>query len=310
MKLNSGVTDGNQQLEQYLKQLEGSMGGPVTTGNVYFVIPTANSNYTAFVTRYQKTYEEGSVMIQSTLTAALAACVTNRGDTIYIAPGYTQSIIGAAGQTITKNGITIVGLGNGAKTPTFTWTTAVGASFDISGADVTLYNLKFVAGLDAITAMFNVTGADVFFNSCEFTTNTAALGVVLGILTAATAARLRVENCRFLGTAANSGTTTTAQIKHEVGVDYIIKNNYFTGKMTQAILNATAVLRGLIDGNRFVVATGTVAITMHASSTPFIVNNRINVPSGTAPIVAAAGFVSGNNYSAAAGVTAGTASTI
>jgi hypothetical protein len=74
--------------------------------------------------------------------------------------------------------------------------------------------------------------------------------------------------------------------------------------MTQAILNATAVLRGLIDNNRFVVATGTVAITMHSSSTPFISNNRINVPSGTAPIVAAAGFVAGNVYSAAAGVTA------
>ena len=87
-------------------------------------------------------------------------------------------------------------------------------------------------------------------------------------------------------------------------------NNYFTGKMTQAILNATAVLRGLIDNNRFVVATGTVAITLHASSTPFITNNNINVPSGTAPITAAAGFVSRNSYSAAAGVTAGTAVTI
>jgi hypothetical protein len=64
-----------------------------------------------------------------------------------------------------------------------------------------------------------------------------------------------------------------------------------------------------IDNNRFVIGTGTVAITMAAASTPFICNNNINVPSGTAPIVAAAGFVSRNSYSAAAGVTAGTAST-
>lgn len=157
--------------------------------------------------------------------------------------------------------------------------------------------------------MINVTGTDVSFQNCDIITNTATLGVVLGILTAATATNFRVEGCRFLGTATNSGTTTTAQIKHEVGVDYVIRNNYFTGKMTQAILNATAILRGLIDNNRFVVATGTVAITMHASSTPFITNNNINVPSGTAPIVAAAGFMSRNHYSAAAGVTAGTAST-
>jgi hypothetical protein len=70
--------------------------------------------------------------------------------------------------------------------------------------------------------------------------------------------------------------------------------------MTQSILNATTLLRGLIDNNRFVVATGTKAISVAAASTPFISNNRINVPSGTAPIVAAAGFVAGNIYSAAA----------
>tara|TARA_R110000868_G_scaffold303778_1_gene564266 strand:+ start:307 stop:753 length:447 start_codon:yes stop_codon:yes gene_type:complete len=148
--------------------------------------------------------------------------------------------------------------------------------------------------------MINVTGADVAFVNCDIITNTATLGVVLGMLTAATATNFRVEGCRFLGTAANSGTTTTAQIKHEVGVDYVIRNNYFAGKMTQAILNATTVLRGLIDNNRFVVATGTLAISVAAASTPFITNNNINVPSGTTPIIAAAGFVSRNSYSAAA----------
>ena len=59
-----------------------------------------------------------------------------------------------------------------------------------------------------------------------------------------------------------------------------------------------------------VVGTGTKAISVAAASTPFISNNRINVPSGTTPIIAAAGFVAGNIYSAAAGVTAGTAVTI
>jgi hypothetical protein len=127
-------------------------------------------------------------------------------------------------------------------------------------------------------------------------------------LTAATATRFRVERCRFTGPAVNTGTTTTAQIKHEVGTDYVIKDNYFVGKTTNAILNATTVLRGLIDNNR-IVTTGTAAINMAAASTPFITNNRMNVASGTAPIVAAAGFMAGNVYSAAAGVTAGAAST-
>jgi len=247
-----------------------------------------------------------------TLNAALADenVVASRGDVIYLLPGYTQTISGAAGTTISKAGLTIIGLGTGSLRPTITFDTAITAQMIVSGANTLIKNVKFdFTGFDAITAAISVTAADVAFEDCEFVTNSGTAGVVLGILTAATATRFRVERCRFLGPATNSGTTTTAQIKHEVGVDYLIKDCYFTGKMTQAILNATAVLRGLIDNNRFVVATGTVAITMHASSTPFITNNRINVPSGTTPITAAAGFVAGNVYSAAAGVTAGTAST-
>lgn len=246
----------------------------------------------------------------ATIAAALSRCTANGGDTIFVLPGHTETVVGAAGIALNVAGVNIVGLGRGSIRPTITFTTSTAASCDISAANVTVQNIIFTCGIDAQLAMSNVTAADVSFIQCEFNTNSGTVGAVAGILTAATATRLRVEDCRFLGPATNSGTTTTAQIKHEVGVDYIIKNNYFTGKMTQAIVNVATVLRGLIDGNRFVVATGTSAITMAAASTPFIVNNRINVPSGTTPITAAAGFVAGNVYSAAAGVTAGTASTL
>lgn len=246
----------------------------------------------------------------ATLIQAQTLCTASAGDVVYVSPGHAESIVGAAGMTFSKAGVTYQGLGQGRLRPTVTFSTDTAAQMIVSGANITFRNFVFdFTGIDAIVAAISVTGADVAFEDCEFITNSATAGVVLGILTAATAARLRVERCRFLGPAVNAGTTTTACIKHEVGVDYVIRDCYFTGKMTQAILNATAVLRGVIDRNRFVIATGTVAITMHASSTPFIVDNRINVPSGTAPITAAAGFVAGNVYSAAAGVTAGTAST-
>jgi hypothetical protein len=271
-----------------------------TTGNIFVVdsTQTAGSGLSP---------EDPKV----TLAAAESALTTNNNDVIYVMDKHVESFAGAAACTLAKSGTTWVGLGVGRSRPTFTWTTAIGAQMVVSGSDVTIRNMVFdFTGFDAITAAISVTGADVAFEDCEFVTNSATAGCVLGILTAATAARLRIERCRFVGPAANTGTTTTAQIKHEVGVDYVIKDCYFTGKMTQAILNATALLRGQIHNNVFVVATGTVAITMHASSTPMITNNRINVPSGTTPITAAAGFVAGNIYSAAAGVTAGTASTI
>lgn len=270
----------------------------------HFVGPSSAAWYGDFISAYGPDADGGN-RVFPTLNAALADAnvVASRGDVIFLLPGYTQTIVGAAGTSVTKAGISIVGVGIGSLRPTISFTTAVAASFDISAANILIQNVVFTCAIDAQTAMINVTGADVAFDGCEFNTNSGTVGAVLGILTAATAARLRVENSRFLGPATNSGTTTTAQIKHEVGVDYIIRNNYFTGKMTQAILNATALLRGLIENNKFVVATGTAAISVHASSTPFITNNRMNVPSGVQPIIAAAGFVAGNVYSAAAGVT-------
>jgi len=277
-------------------------------GKVYVVGKSA----LAYSSMYRQLFVndvDGTVRYFATIGAAATAATANSGDTIVVLPGHTEAITGAAGIAIATAGINIIGIGTGTDRPTISFTTAITAQMTVTAANVSIQNIIFTAGFDAITAMISVTGAYVSFLDCEFNTNSATVGAVLGILTAATATGLRVERCRFLGPATNAGTTTTAQIKHEVGVDYVIKDNYFTGKMTQAILNATTVLRGLIDNNRFVVATGTVAITMAAASTPFISNNRINVPSGTAPIVAAAGFMAGNAYSAAAGVTAGTAST-
>ena len=246
----------------------------------------------------------------ATLAYAVSRCTANNGDVIYVLPLHTETLAVAAAITINIAGITVIGLGSGRSRPTFTWT-ATASQLVISAANVTIKNCIFdLAGIDAVVAGFSITGADVSIDENEFIIATGTAGCVLGILTAATAARLRIRRNRFVGPAVNSGTTCTACIKHEVGVDYEISENYFTGKMTQAILNATALLRGLIDSNRFVIATGTLAISVHASSTPFIVNNFINVPSGTTPITAAAGFVAGNKYSAAAGVTAGTALTI
>lgn len=272
-----------------------------TAGNIFFADSVAGSASGGY------SPDGGS----ATLIQAQALCTANAGDVVYVSPGHAESVIAAAGMTFSKAGVRYQGLGQGRLRPTITFSTDTAAQLIVSGANITFANMVFnLAGIDQIVAAISVTGADVAFEDCEFLIDNATnMSVIIGILTAATATRFRVERCRFLGTAAAS-TAVTACIKHEVGVDYLIKDNYFAGKMTQGILNATTILRGVIDSNRFVIGTGTVAITMAAASTPFIANNFINVPSGSAPIVAAAGFVAGNKYSAAAGVTAGTALTI
>lgn len=248
---------------------------------------------------------------KATLSGAQSQANASKGDVIVVLPGHAESFTAAAALTLSKAGLYIIGLGTGAQRPTFTWSTSTAAQVIVSGASVTLDNVILdFTGIDAIVAAISVTAVDFNLRNSTVYTNSGTAGTVLGIVTAATATRFTVENNLFFGPATNSGTTTTAQIKHEVGIDYVIRNNVFLGgKCTQNILNATTILGGIIDNNRFVTYTGTKGIAMAAASTPFITNNRFNVPSGTAPIVAAAGFVAGNTYSAAAGVTAGTAST-
>lgn len=255
-------------------------------------------------------YPAGTAAVYTSITAAQASCIAGNGDVIIVMPGHVETITGAAGIAIATSGVSIVGLGTGSLTPVINFTTSTAAQLTVTAANVTFKNIVFTAGIDAIVAMISVTGTDCQFLNCEFNVNNATMGAILGILTAATADNLVVSNCRFLGVATSTGTTITACIQYEAAVDIQIINSYFTGKMTQAILNVATVLRGLIDSNRFVIATGTKAIAVAAASTPFIVNNRINVASGSTPIIAAAGFVAGNIYSAAPGVTAGTASTI
>lgn len=271
---------------------------------VFFVGASTLPSFNDFAANYPVD-KDGGNRIFATIASALSDTntVAARGDVILLLPGHTETVVGAAGIALNESGMSIIGLGNGAARATVTFTTAVGASFDITAANVLIQNVRFVAGFDNITAMNNVTATDVTFDNCEWIISNGTVGAAICILTAATADRLKVTNSRFVGPAINAGTTCAACIQHESGVDYTIKGNYFAGKMTQAVLNVATVLRGLIIENYFVIGTGTKAIAMAAASTPFISNNRMNVASGTTPIVAAAGFVAGNIYSAAAGVT-------
>lgn len=276
--------------------------GTPNFGNLFFVDSVAGSASGGY----------GPDGGSATLIQAQAAAAASNDDVVYVAPNHAEAIIGAAGMTFSKAGVTYQGLGQGRKRPTITWGTATAAQMIVSGAGITFRNFVFdFTGFDAIVAAISVTGADVAFEDCEFIVNSATIGVVLGILTAATATRFRVERCKFVGTFANTGTTVTACIKHEVGADYIIRGNYFVGKMTQAILNATTITNGLIADNYFHIGTGTVALTMETASAGLVANNRICVASGTTPVVGAAMSYTKNSYTTEGnGPTGGTADAI
>lgn len=73
-------------------------------GNAYFVAP-AGSNYIGDLLNEFPVDLNGVVRTFTTVTAALAAAVADRGDVIYIAPGeYDENV------TVSKNKVSLVGI--------------------------------------------------------------------------------------------------------------------------------------------------------------------------------------------------------
>jgi hypothetical protein len=261
-----------------------------STGGYYFLAPTA------------------------TLIQAQTLCTndTLSGDVVLVGAGHAESITGAAGMTFSTAGVLYQGLGVGRQRPTITFSTATTAQMIISGANVRFDNFVFdFTGIDAIVAAIALKATDIQFTNCDFICNSGTAGVVRGLYantSGSPADRLQVLNCNFYGPATNSGTTTTAQIDVEYGVDINISNNYFEGKMTQAILNATTCLRGRILNNFANVYTGTSFLTAASATTWSFGGLHVAIASGSTPVTAAAGYNLGSNtYANAAGASAATA---
>lgn len=241
----------------------------------------------------------------TTLMAALTGGVVV-GDKILLAPGHAETITGAAGVLVNIAGVHIVGTGNGRRRAVFNYTTAVGASFDITAANVTIENVVFTpTGIDAVTAAINISGADCTLIGCEMQHATATGQAVLGILTTAAADRLRVIGCKFYGTT-DAGTNAAIRIVGGDGAeirDCVFSGAYASG--TGPIENVTtACTNCIVRGNSIqnLTASNTKAAVFVATSTGQISRNDMQILSGTAPITGAAiSWVGGNYYGASIG---------
>src|SRR4051812_44805907 len=61
----------------------------------------------------------------ATIDYAIGLCAAGKGDTIYVLPGHTETIIAAAGVAADVASINIIGLGTGRNRPRVNYTTAV-----------------------------------------------------------------------------------------------------------------------------------------------------------------------------------------
>lgn len=278
---------------------------------VFFVGATTLPSYQDYLEDFSPDKQGGNRTF-ATVVAALADAnvVDARGDVILVLPGHTESISSAGALTVSKSGVSIIGLGNGDARPTFTFDTATTATAVVSAANVLFQNVIVnFTGIDAVAAPITVSAAGVTFDGCKFINATASAQSTLGIITTAAGTKLTVKNSMFTGTA-DAGTTSVIRIVG--GADAVIENNIFHGAYTSsvgAIENITTAATNLsIKGNTInnLTASSTKAITVVADTTGIIANNRMQILSGTAPITGAAMSWAGGNYYAATIATAGT----
>jgi hypothetical protein len=153
----------------------------------------------------------------STLQGAIDACVTARGDVIFVKPGHAENIT-TAGSTvnINKAGVAIIGLGSGSYRPTFTFTTANTVYVNLAAANVTLQNLVFEAGFLDVAKAINVSNAqvarDFTVENCEFRDGSAILTFVKIIsvgTTANIASGLTFVGNKVFGMASTPGAGST-----------------------------------------------------------------------------------------------------
>jgi hypothetical protein len=247
----------------------------------------------------------------ATLKYAFSSDVLESGDTVYLLPGHTEVCIAAGTITCDIAGVHIVGLGEGAARPTFTFTTSAAASLLISAANITLENCVFdCTGIDALTKPLNISGADCKVNRCEFLLNDAAGQCTYGLVSTAGADRLVVEDCYFYSSTNDAGTAAAICIVGGESVR-IVRNRiigYFTTTLGGIENKTTAATNILIDGNTInnKTAASTNVIALHANTTGVISNNVMAILQGTTPITAAAAHWGGGNSYAAAVATAAT----
>ena len=242
-----------------------------------------------------------------TLNAAVALCTADSGDTIFVAPGHTETLgAGADGVDVDVAGVTIIGIGVGEDRPLFDYDTATD-EFVIGADDVSIANLTFKANVTTVAKAIDVeAGMENFkIRDCRFYVElTGTDEFTDAIIAAAGCDNGLIENCDFeMGAGGAESAISTAGTDYLIIRDCRINGDYSVANIEDA---TTASIWITIQDN--ILVNGTVGgaaglnakpvITLKADTAAVIVNNECiaNVATSDLAIVAADGFLSGNTY--------------
>lgn len=211
----------------------------------------------------------GRERIKPLLTLAQAITNASANDTICILANHTETLTST--QTISTNGLNIIGEGTGSNRPKFTRNIAAnGVMWDVTGAGITIDNIYFPA-----TATTASTGAKIKISNavdrilnCYFEASTLDDGPQLETVTSA--GQLTIYNTTFISTASGPSDQPDSAIKitnalTDLTLDTVVFSggssgwaNPFAFNGAGAITRLRAINCDLLLDSDVTLATGTV----------------------------------------------------
>lgn len=169
----------------------------------------------------------------TTVNAAFNACEANRGDKIFVAEGYTETVHVADQWSNNKAGVRVIGLGTGTNRPKFTWD-ATAATILLSAANIVVENCQFeMAGDPAATAALTVAkGIGLAGAGCGLVGNHFQCGVdadqlmTLGVLV--NASKCFIVGNKFIGDPAAPITAAGTVIRLTAADQFEMFDNYLS----------------------------------------------------------------------------------
>ncbi len=276
-----------ERLASLIEQLSSLKQG---AGNVYLVVPE-DSTTAAWrqIPAFAKGVDGviGASQIYPTIAQALAQCVSGRGDTVLVAPGF---YVQTTQITLSKNGVTLRGLGAKPFDTIIRGPTTAGThGLLVDASDCSIENLTLQGQNATGWGCKNASRSNNRWLNCFFGNEGAAPTQVGGLLLDASGASGRtypkVIGCRFANAViglrftsgngaslVNSGATvqdcefstnSTADIQSTgttASDDVLIKDCDFAVCSTNLVIAITSpALKGLVTGCRFAVAANTQA---------------------------------------------------
>lgn len=214
----------------------------------------------------------------ATIEYALAQCTADQGDVIVLVPGHNEAVSTAGAIDLDIAGIYVIGMGSGTDMPTIDFDADVG-SVTVGADNITIENVRFRVSANSTNVGLDIEDgvSYVTVRGCQFGfAETATDEFDISLRTGDASNYITIENCLFAGGAQ----AAVDAILFNKDTDHtIIRNNYFTGTYSTAVITgaATASTNLLITNNHFYTGGTADTFNLVAASTGILSRNIITM---------------------------------